>query len=270
MKNNRKLFIIILLLCCVALGGGVFFTYRLVKYEKTQNSKISQLQDDISLLREEFKALKGEKTIDYSDTAYNYLAIGNSITKHDVCDYWWNEIGMAASSEDNDYVHLVIGKLVEKYGDVYSYAYNFYLWEAQAADRAETLELLDPYMDSRLNLVTIQLSENVSNMDTFEEDFTKLINYIREKSPEAQIIIIDDFWNSRDKSTIKARVAQKFNIAFVNLSEIKGNADYQCGLGTIVYDDEGNPHIVEHDGVAIHPGDLGMEYIANAIIDLIN
>ena len=54
-------------------------------------------------------------------------------------------------------------------------------------------------------------------------------------------------------------------MCFVSLSEIKGNADYQAGLGTIVYDKNGNEHVIEHEGVAAHPGDKGMKYIAEAV-----
>ena len=58
-------------------------------------------------------------------------------------------------------------------------------------------------------------------------------------------------------------------LEFADLSAIKGNVEYQCGLGTIVYDNQGNQHIVQHEGVAGHPGDKGMKYIADRIIELI-
>lgn len=45
---------------------------------------------------------------------FNYLAIGNSITQHGICDYWWNKHGMAASKEDKDYVHLVKNGIEDK------------------------------------------------------------------------------------------------------------------------------------------------------------
>lgn len=41
----------------------------------------------------------------------NLLFIGNSITKHGKCSYWPGEWGMAASSPENDYVHLLVNKL---------------------------------------------------------------------------------------------------------------------------------------------------------------
>ena len=40
-------------------------------------------------------------------------------------------------------------------------------------------------------------------------------------------------------------------------------------MDTIVYDSEGREHIVKHDGVAVHPGDKGMKYIADSVISVI-
>lgn len=55
------------------------------------------------------------------------------------------------------------------------------------------------------------------------------------------------------------------NVDFISLDEIKENADYQAGLGTIVYDQNGNGHVIEYERVTGHPGDKGMKYIAEAV-----
>lgn len=55
-----------------------------------------------------------------------------------------------------------------------------------------------------------------------------------------------------------------------NGAEIKDKEKYQCGIGTMVKGDDGAKHIVEHDGVAGHPGDRGMEYIANKVIEALD
>lgn len=54
---------------------------------------------------------------------------------------------------------------------------------------------------------------------------------------------------------MKQQACEATGVEFISLDEVKGLEEYQCGMGTIVYDSEGNPHSVEHSGVAKHPGD---------------
>lgn len=202
---------------------------------------------------------------------FNYLAIGNSITKHGINEYWWNEVGMAASSKGNDYFHLVANWLNAKFGansenKVTNVAYNGAYWEVQANDRSEILEYWDGYLSEKLNLVTIQLSENVSDLTTFETDFREMVKYVSTKCPKAQIIVIDDFWDDK-KSELKKKAISGLKVDFVDLSEIRGKKEYQAGMGTTVYDADGGEHTIEHKGVAAHPGDKGMKYYAEKIIE---
>ena len=206
---------------------------------------------------------------------FNYLAIGNSITQHGICDYWWNKHGMAASKEDKDYVHLVKNgiedKIKERKGkerkgkdiSVTALAYNYYLWEVQALDRAET------YLSDKINLITIQLGENVVDKTTLKEDFVELIKYIKVKAPNAKILLIGEFWKDDEKDAAKRYAAELCKIDFIDLSQIQNLDEYKAGIGTAVFDKNGNKHIIEHKGVAEHPNDKGMEFIANSILDKI-
>lgn len=148
-------------------------------------------------------------------------------------------------------------------------AYNFYVWEVQSKDRAETLNLLDSYFSEKLDLITIQLSENAIDIATFETDCMELFQYVHNKAPNAQIIVIDDFWDKWDKAIMKKKAAKTSGVDYISLCDIKDNGEFQAGKGTLVYDKDGNAHIIEHDGVAAHPGDKGMAYIAEAVERLI-
>ena len=267
--NKRVMAVLITaaVICVATIFSGSVIWYKFVQCEEMQNKEIDQLTEDVNCLKAEINSLKNlDDDAEDSNTGFGYLAIGNSITWHGIADYWWNEIGMAASSADKDYVHRVVSYLQDQYGQVNYNAYNFYVWEVQGADRAETLQLLDEYLDEKLNLVTIQLGENVTDMETFETDYEELIRYVQQKAPEAQIIVVDEFWRDDNKSAQKVEAVNNTGVQFVNLDEIKEKAEYQCGIGTMVYDFYGGGYIVEHEGVAKHPGDKGMEYIADGII----
>lgn len=136
-------------------------------------------------------------------------------------------------------------------------------------DRGETLSLLDGLLSEELDLVTIQLSENASDLSTFESDFEELIRYVQNKAPDARLLVIGDFWDKEQKDEMKHKACEETGGEFISLDEIKGSEEYQCGMDTTVYDSEGNPHTVEHSGVAKHPGDIGMKWIADKIIDVV-
>ena len=197
--------------------------------------------------------------------SFNYLAIGNSLTKHGVCKYWWNPVGMAASDADHDYFHLVKSGLRRRYGKVTAHAINFATWEITGHDRDQTFSAIDKVLDERISLVTIQLGENVRDRSTFAQDYVSLIEHIREKTGgKAQIIVVGDFWTD---DPVRAEAAQKCGVDYVSLKDAHDNPIFRSKIGAVVFDAEGNRHIVKHAGVAKHPGDEGMAFIAAKILE---
>ena len=270
MKEKNKYIVlgIIVIMCCCFVWQTIQIN-RISREIIEKDKEIISLSEEIEELRYELIRIGLIDIIHYDSKKFNYLAIGNSITKHGKCDYWWNEIGMAASDVDKDYYHIVSSYLEEYSGKkVVSYAVNFSQWETNGHDRAQTFGDIKKYLSEELDLVTIQLSENVSDLTTFESDFEELVKYVHSECPNAQIILVDEFWDST-RSQIKKGVANKFEIPFADLSEIRGCSEYQSYMGAMVYDSDGGKHIVEHAGTAGHPGDSGMQYIADAIIALL-
>lgn len=245
--------------------------YRFIRHEERQTATINDLKGQVALISAKLDADTEDAkafTNVVSDETFDYLAIGNSITKHGLADYWWGDWGMAASDADHDYYHIICDELEDK-NTVNSAVVSGYTWEVQSHDRDEALETIDPYLTSGLDLVTVQLSENASDLSTFEADFSSLLRHIREKcGDETQIIVIDDFW-SDERSGIKKAVAEELGVDFVDLSDIRGKDEYKAGMGTKVSGEDGEEHIIEHSGVANHPGDEGMRIIAERIIQYV-
>ena len=239
-----------------------------MKHEQNQNARLNALQGQVSLLSAKLEdnkeALKFTSSV--TPDGFDYLALGNSITLHGITDFWWGEWGMAASALSSDYYHKVVDRLKSKKGsDINSVAYNYHVWEVQAHDRGETHTFLDKYLVDGIDLITLQLSENAADLRTFSEDLESLLRYIKDKCPNAQLVVVDDFW-SAEKSAIKKAVCEKLKIGFVDLSEIRGKQEYMAGMGTVVLGADEKEHTILHAGVASHPNDKGMTYIAEGIV----
>lgn len=271
-KNKKKRIIILLIIFCLFSGGvcAAFLGYKVYQHEKNQSATITELNNRVSSLSAKMSILENTvegEHIEWDDEGFNYLAIGNSITIHGLATYWWDDDrGMASSSDNKDYVHLVEQYLERVNGSVTMHATNFSAWETQGADRAEFLELLDPYLSDELDLITIQLGENASNLDSWEKDFEELICYVSSIASQATIIVVGDFWSNGSRDELKKCAAENTGVIYVSLDGIRDNSEYYAGRGTIVEDSEGNDHIIEHNGVANHPGDKGMAAIAERII----
>lgn len=229
--------------------------------------------DQIEQVNREIKQIKGELAIQRSDFAsacgdgFDYLALGNSITIHPVCDYWPEQMGMAAESLDKDYVHLLVELFQKGAGieDVNYFAYNLSSWETIHYDRAETVTEIDALLHPDIDLITVQLGENITQYHTLESDFEYFIGHIKEKSPSAKIIMIGNFWENKAVDKLKKKVSEKQGCVYISLEEIQGEENYESKIGNQVYDREGNVSAIDRDSVAKHPGNAGMRYIAESI-----
>lgn len=216
----------------------------------------------------------------------NYLAIGNSLT---IVGGKWNR-GVCSTQPDNDYYGLVIASLDhsgfdradrragnkddsedekddETSREVVAYRYNFNIWE-RSPIREKVLDLLNLYLSSSIDIITLQLGENVSlladkDSDLYEADLERLVDYVKSSAPNALIILIDDFWNDK-KSEIRRRVAEKMGCLFADLSPIRGKREYQSQEGTVCYMADGSIEHVSREAET-HPGDEGMRFIAESV-----
>lgn len=269
--NTKK---IIQICIIIFVLGECFLGIKLYNHEMRQNTQIAQipvLQGEIDKLSNDNSVLKEKLdqvvnyynfSTDYKDDSFNYLAIGNSLT---LISSWGR--GICATQPGRDYFGLVVSSLKKvKNKNVVAYPYNFANWERNM-DRGSCLSLLNPFLSDKLNLVTIQLGENVKDTATYEKDLENLIRYIHKKAPKAQIIVIGDFWDN-DRNKLRKQAAQNVGCAFADLSAIIGDKAYQSQKGIKATLLDGS--IIEVSKEAeTHPGDRGMEYIAQKVFAVI-
>lgn len=205
-------------------------------------------------------------TVSKAET-FNYVAIGNSVTCNELSDFWWNTGGMAASSPSKDYVHLITEWIKSQSGkSVSMQTADAKRWET-ASDRNSQLSYYDAYVGSSTNLITIQIGENITeNKQSLAQDFLVLFQHLKEKAPNAQILVIGELlWPSADIEAAKQSACNQLGITFIDASEFLNGYEstYRASMNSLVLGDDGGQHAINYDIVAAHPNDAGMACIAN-------
>lgn len=198
-----------------------------------------------------------KKHVEQSDK--KVLVLGNSMTIHGPSAEigWFGNWGMAASSKDKDFVHVLQARL-----QIPVIPVNISAWENNPA--TFDLSTIDTYLQQDPFIVVIRLGESVKEITGFNTSLNKLIDHIQGKLPDSKILITGTFWNNIPISNVLAQVAKQRNIPFVKLSHLDVIENISF-IGAPVFSVDGSPYKITNQGVAGHPGDLGMERMANEI-----
>lgn len=186
------------------------------------------------------------------------LFAGNSITLHGILPEigWYNEWGMAASEKDKDYVHRLIANINEKAEDAAYCISNVFMWERNYMDGCEKVfPIYQNASDFAADIIVVRFVENCPSdnfdVELFKKELHKFIDFLN-STGEAKVIISTSFWHHIADDALR-EYAKENNLPLVELGDL-GERDDTKALG-----------LFEHDGVANHPGDLGMEKIAERI-----
>lgn len=262
-SSKKRLYGIVSLAVVICLLGGVI-GYKIYRHEKRQEQEYNNLSGQVSFLQE-----KLEQTTEYynfqpgyRDGTFNYLAIGNSLT---LIGSWGR--GICATQPDGDYFGRVEAYLSQTKGETVGYRFNFATWELMSA-RENAYPLLDKLLSDKLDLVTIQLGENVRDNTTYEKDLEGLIAYVHQKAPKAKIVLIGDFWDKK-RNQMRQQAAENTNTPFADLAPIIGDKKYQSKEGTVCELTDGSTREVSKVEET-HPGNEGMAYIADQVIEKID
>ena len=191
------------------------------------------------------------------------LFIGNSITKHapkaDID--WHGNWGMAATSEDKDYVHLVAKALAAKQGATpETMVKNIADFERNHIG----YDIAGKFADAtgfKADLIILCIGENVPALKTpeaqakFQEQVTALLKTLK-SNPQAAIIVRSSFWANEAKDTAMRKACEAVGGTFVDITTLSKNEKNYAR----------SERSFKFAGVANHPGDRGMASIAEAIV----
>ncbi|MBR4072907.1 MAG: SGNH/GDSL hydrolase family protein [Clostridia bacterium] len=184
------------------------------------------------------------------------MFMGNSITlhgiKHDIG--WHNHWGMAASAKEKDYVHIIEKEVKKIHSDATFCICQVANWERGYKNGKELYSLYEPARDFGADIIIARLIENCPyvdfDADVFKTEYLNLIKYLSKS--DTKVILTTGFWKHTGDEAIR-ELGKENGIPVVELGDL-GEDESMKAIG-----------LFEHSGVANHPGDKGMKYIANRI-----
>jgi hypothetical protein len=194
------------------------------------------------------------------------LFLGNSITLHGPkADIGWTgNWGMAASSEDKDYVHLVARALERHTGA----APRIMVRNIADFERGYAAYDVDGQMKDLFafdaDLVVLAIGENVPALGSEEEKarfragVTKILRGVLARR-RPMVVVRSCFWADAAKDQALRQACGEAGALFVDAGP----------LGREPANVARSERSFQHDGVAAHPGDRGMKAIADAIVQAV-
>lgn len=197
--------------------------------------------------------------------------LGNSLTSAT------GDIGMAASDQNHDWYHLVSDYILAKNPSaVIKPRFNASAWESatSSADRQAYFDkTLAPLIDTDTDLVIIQLVDNVNTdakLATFGEDAKTLITNIRTRAPHARVLWVAGWFVDDNKINLIKTACLDRGALFVDITAYNHDAQYKSTMGARRTGIDGTTWTVTNPGEALHPNDLGMQKIAEAVEEALN
>ena len=186
------------------------------------------------------------------------LILGNSITWHGAKASvgWTGNWGMAASSADKDYVHLLESRIKPEHpntsfktGNIAN-TFERQFWKYNVSDFKD-------FSDFNADLIILVIGENISDELAVKNGLDHhLEQFIRELSAgkNTRVCLVGSFWPNLHIDQIMKTTAERNNWLYVDLQGLYKERNKNTALRQ--YADK---------GVGMHPSDLGMEGIADRI-----
>lgn len=189
------------------------------------------------------------------------LIIGDSISKHGPAVEalgWSGNWGMAASSEEKDYVHLFLARLAQEQGGKVP---ELLVIAEGGGTLQGKLTVKDKFRAFGADLAVIQMGENDNkdvNETGFKAPYETIIQEIKAGNPNVRLLCFG-VWSPPNGSAVKDAMirdlCKKYGATFVSLAAANANPDNMA---------ESEKRFT-HKGVNWHPGDKGMQAYADAL-----
>lgn len=192
------------------------------------------------------------------------LILGNSITKHAPAPEigWALDCGMAASAPEKDFAHLFLQALADSTGrQTETRILNIADFEREF-DSYEIATSLKEELEFAADVVILAIGENVpaladAEMQTrFQARLLDLLATLK-RSADVRLFVRSCFWPDPVKDDIMRHACVSLGGYYVDISHLSSDeANYA----------RSERHFT-HEGVAAHPGDRGMQAIADALLE---
>lgn len=186
------------------------------------------------------------------------MFVGNSITLHGPAPKigWHGEWGMAASSKENDYVHILEREIRNTDPEASFCICQVSDFEREYWNGTEKFPQFESAHQFGADVIVLRFIENVAignfDKDVFGRELEQLVQFLN-GSGNAKIIVTTSFWKHPGDQALRDFAAQN-GYPCVELGDL-GEDHSMKAIG-----------LFEHGGVAQHPGDQGMKEIAERIM----
>lgn len=190
-------------------------------------------------------------------TGLRVLFMGNSITLHGPKPEigWHGAWGMAASCREKDYVHRLMASIGEKNDNCAFCICQVAEWEKRYKEGSKLHHLFQNARDFGADVIVVKFLENCPydgfDAEVFKRELDALLSYLNPMG-KAKIILSTAFWRHPGDQAM-AEYAREKALPLVVMGDL-GEDDSMKAIG-----------LFAHKGVAIHPGDLGMQHIADRL-----
>ncbi|MDB6167703.1 MAG: hypothetical protein JWM88_567 [Verrucomicrobia bacterium] len=189
------------------------------------------------------------------------LFVGNSITLHGPSEKvgWTGNWGMAASTAEKDYVHLVVEAVAKRRGRPPEFRVVNVAEFERDFEQYDIAAKLKDQIAFQADTVIVAIGENVSALKTdeakakFKESTVRLLTLLK---GHGALFVRSCFWADATKDALLKEACATAGGVFVDISTLdRDEANFARSEREIA-----------HAGVARHPGDKGMRGIADALV----